>query len=123
MKEAAKPTTLCPVCGYGLGFEPWTDESPSYEICPSCGIQFGYTDASPEGAAGRTRRHAEWRHRWIEEGMLWGGPGQKSLPTLQHRAWSFLLPKPPPGWDPLQQLRRIGVIVERPIEHQDELDM
>jgi hypothetical protein len=42
--DAINSSTLCPVCGYDLGFEPWRGESASDEICPCCGIQFGYSD-------------------------------------------------------------------------------
>jgi hypothetical protein len=44
---------LCPVCGYELAFAPWSDDSPSDEICPSCGIQFGYDDAAGGSVACR----------------------------------------------------------------------
>jgi hypothetical protein len=37
---------LCPVCGFGLWFQPWRAESPADEMCPCCGIQFGYDDAA-----------------------------------------------------------------------------
>jgi hypothetical protein len=79
----------CPVCGFaGLKERPWTDGSPSDEICPSCGIQFGYDDA----AGGRVDRRAEvyeqWRSGWIAEGMPWRSRGRPQ----------------PPDWDPRAQL-------------------
>ena len=43
----------CRICGYRLGFEPWGDDekTPTYEICPCCGVEFGncllYTSPSP----------------------------------------------------------------------------
>lgn len=59
---------VCPVCGY-----PNLDEAPrspsnggSYEICPSCGFEFGVSDDD----LGFT--YAEWRQRWIDFGMKWG---------------------------------------------------
>lgn len=41
-----KPDILCLVCGYDLGFAPWVGVFPSDEICPCCGIQYGYDDAA-----------------------------------------------------------------------------
>ena len=80
--------TICPVCGYDLGYVPWD----SQEICPSCGMQFGYFDATPEGPEGRRRIYAEWRQRWIADGMPWNDEGQP----------------PPPDWNPTEQLKRLG---------------
>lgn len=38
-------SATCPACGFsGLVSEPWDDVSPSDEICPCCGIQFGLDD-------------------------------------------------------------------------------
>jgi hypothetical protein len=56
----------CPVCAYpDLSEPPWTDEGiGSQEICPRCGIQFGYDDAAGGDAAKRERIHAEWRDRY-----------------------------------------------------------
>ncbi len=52
----------CPVCEALLGFEPWKGESASDEICPSCGIQFGYNDARREL---RAAVYDEWRKAWL----------------------------------------------------------
>lgn len=83
----------CPVCGYaGLDEEPRTASGGgSFEICPSCGFQFGVTD-DDQGVT-----YEQWRHWWIEGGMVWD------------KARS----EPPDGWDPVQQLARIGVRVQR----------
>lgn len=77
----------CPVCGFGdLSEAPYDERgTPSLEICPSCGFQFGFDD----GAVGIT--HGQWRQEWIDGGMKW---------------WSGAEP-PPPGWDPLNQLARL----------------
>ncbi|ACK70939.1 conserved hypothetical protein [Gloeothece citriformis PCC 7424] len=72
----------CPVCGYkGLEAPPYESGSPSFEICPSCGTEFGYDDAETD--------HATLRHVWIEAGAKW---------------WSSST-CPPPGWNPYEQLR------------------
>jgi hypothetical protein len=80
-------TYTCPVCGYPALFEP--PRSPksgggSYEICSSCGFEFGVTD-DDEGYTYET-----WRQKWIDEGMQWYDP------------------KPQPaGWNPRDQLDRL----------------
>ncbi|HEX6522170.1 MAG TPA: hypothetical protein VF070_19520 [Streptosporangiaceae bacterium] len=80
------PPYRCPVCGYpGLEEPPRTEESgPSYEICPSCGFEFGVTDDD------RGISYEQRRAEWIAGGMRW---------------WSR---RPvPPGWDPRAQLREL----------------
>ncbi|MGH3624104.1 MAG: hypothetical protein ACRDQ5_20310 [Sciscionella sp.] len=75
----------CPVCGYPGLEEPAysaTTGLGSYEICPSCGYEFGVTDED-EGIS-----HAQWRRRWIVGGMQWW--------------WTEA--GPPEGWDPRAQL-------------------
>ncbi len=52
----------CPVCGFDKLWEPAEDDF----ICPSCGTQFGYTDAN--------RTHSQLRQRWIENGKQWYSP-------------------------------------------------
>lgn len=78
---------LCPVCGYEDLLEPaWDNDSPSDDICPSCGTQFGYDDFA--GDTGRRQaRHRELRERWKDAGCPWSSPGE-----------------PPPEWDPARQL-------------------
>jgi hypothetical protein len=86
----AKVSFTCPVCGY-----PELQESPrsprtgggSYEICPSCGFQFGVTDDD------RGIGYEDWRTRWIEKGMPWDSAG---------------IEEPPPHWDPHEQLKRVA---------------
>ena len=81
----AVPMHACPVCGYPHLEEPPRSSSGggSYEICPSCGFQFGVTD-DDEGLT-----YEQWRTRWVAAGMPWssvGGP-------------------PSPGWNPAEQLK------------------
>jgi len=89
-------TNLCPVCGYDLGFPACRGAAASHEYCPSCGIQFGYHDDC-EGNDEHARRkiYEDWRNRWIAQGMKW------SIQELH----------PPEGWDPIEQLRSIGIQV------------
>lgn len=84
----------CPVCGY-----PELQELPrsprtgggSNEICPSCGFQFGVRDDD------RGIGYDEWRSAWIAKRMPWDSAGIQALP---------------PGWDPVIQLRRIGIEID-----------
>jgi transposase-like protein len=74
----------CPVCGYDELEDAAYDEHgcASFEICPSCGTEFGYDDNSKE--------HSRLRDQWKHQGMKW---------------WSNSV-SPPDGWDPVAQLRR-----------------
>src|SRR3954454_23354100 len=82
----------CPVCGFPGLTEPPMSRSGggSYEICPSCGFQFGVDDED------RGETYAGWRERWIAEGMPW----RSASPA-------------PAGWDPRAQLRAAGRDGER----------
>ena len=77
----------CLVCGYpNLTALPRNDATGgSYEICPSCGFQYGVSDED------RGFTYASWRKQWIADGMKWD-KGRS---------------KPPEGWDPLEQLKMI----------------
>ena len=81
-------TYTCPVCGYaGLAEEPRSRSGGgSYEICPSCGFEFGFTD----DALGFSDR--QWRAQWVADGMPWR---------------DGRIQPPPPGWDPKRQLAAI----------------
>lgn len=72
--------SFCPVCGYaGLSRPLELDD-----ICPCCGTQFSYHDA--------TLSHAELRQEWIAKGMRWHSRVRSK----------------PPNWDPVAQLKRAG---------------
>jgi len=55
----------CPVCSLPLDFEPWTDGAGCQEICPRCGIHFGYNDAAGGDESKRAAIYSEWRNRWV----------------------------------------------------------
>ena len=57
--------TSCPVCASTLDFEPWQNGVSAQEICPSCGIHFGYNDARADL---RPFVYAEWRREWNARG-------------------------------------------------------
>lgn len=77
----------CPVCGYDDLAEPPRSRTggASYEICPSCGFEFGVSD-DDQGCD-----YASWRSAWVAKGMPWSSVGQA----------------PPRGWNPKEQLRRV----------------
>lgn len=81
------PTFTCLVCGFdGLTEEPRPSSGGgSFEICPSCGFQFGVTDDD------LGIMFEAWRQKWIDGGMVWD----------RRRS------EPPPGWDPVAQLARV----------------
>ena len=88
----SKEKHICPVCGY-----PELSELPnsltrgaSYEICESCGFQFGFDDDS-EGWT-----FEGWRKEWIKRGMKWSSSNP-----------------PPTTWDPEKQLLNIGIKLDK----------
>jgi hypothetical protein len=88
---ASDVSYLCPVCGYPGLEEPVHDEvgCSSFGICPSCGTQFGYDDA--------TSAHADLRKLWISKGLRW---------------WSKAQPMPK-DWDPVSQVQAINKGITR----------
>jgi len=72
-------TYTCPVCGYN----ELEDPPNRFEICPSCGTEFGNDDYF--------NTHAELRQQWITSGAKW---------------WSDC-DSPPPDWSPVTQLLNI----------------
>jgi hypothetical protein len=78
-------TYTCPVCGYTDLPDPPLDMS--YEICPSCGTEFGHTDFATTHED-RDKRHEELRAAWMRRGFRW------------HAEW---LPQPE-NWAPRKQL-------------------
>ena len=56
----------CRICGYRLCFEPWGDDgkTPTYEICPCCGVEFGNEDCTMKSIK-------EYRGSWIKSGCKW----------------------------------------------------
>jgi hypothetical protein len=75
---------ICPVCGYsGLIEPPYSNQEPSFEICPSCGTEFGLDDDD--------RSFDQLRDAWIASGSKWWS---------SHQA-------PPQGWDSAKQLSKL----------------
>ncbi len=80
---------FCRVCGLSQGDAPWgdDDETPTFDICDCCGVQFGYEDCT-------TRGIKKFREEWIKNGAKWFWP--KSRPEN----WSLeeQLKKVPPEY-------------------------
>lgn len=92
---------LCPECGFLLDRPAWSDAGGSFEICPSCGIQFGYTDAAGGDPGRRAQLWLEWRARSTGQGCPWNSVGRM----------------PPAAWDPSEQVARVAsgtAVAERP---------
>lgn len=84
---------VCPVCGYvHLKEMPrQRKDSASFEICPSCGFQFGVSDDD------RGHTYESWRQDWIARGMPWSSRQ-----------------KPPADWNAAAQILRLDALGNRP---------
>lgn len=80
---------ICPVCGFDGLLEPAYNEqgSGSFEICPSCGFEYGYDDDD----LGVT--HEEHLAQWLAAGAEWFDPEAR-----------------PADWDLATQLARVGLV-------------
>ena len=75
----------CAVCGWPRLGEAQRSRSgsTSFEICPCCGFEPGFTEEAP-----RVRTTIEdWRRRWLEHGMVFkhthgGLPPQAGTPSI-----------------------------------------
>lgn len=67
-------TAHCRVCGYKLPFLPWGEDgcTPTYEICPCCGVEFGNEDYSENAIQ-------NYRENWISARCPWFNPQKKPL--------------------------------------------
>ena len=56
----------CRVCGLEQLEPPWGEDgnTPSFNICPCCGVEFGYEDSTVV-----TIRN--YRNLWLENGAKW----------------------------------------------------
>jgi hypothetical protein len=75
----------CPVCGYDLEYPP-----EDFNICPSCGVEFGYETAG--------RSFFELRQEWIESGAQ----------------WASRVDTPPKNWNPWAQMTFARLIFSPP---------
>lgn len=80
LRDTFGPHFMCPVCGW-----PKLHEDPTfytYEICPSCGVEFGYDNPDDYSA---------YRADWLTKGEWWAGT----------------IDRCPKGWDPEEQLKNL----------------
>lgn len=62
----------CRVCGFEQEDPPWGQDgnTPSFEICDCCGVEFGYEDRLDKSIQ-------KYRENWINNGAKWHKPGKK----------------------------------------------
>lgn len=56
----------CPICNSKLEEAPWVGNAGSQEICPSCGVQFGYSDHAGGDRYKRQEIYTMWKDVWIQ---------------------------------------------------------
>jgi hypothetical protein len=78
---------ICPICGYPNLLEPPCDPSgaASFEICPCCGGELGYNNATIKGLE-------IYRNQWLATGAHWFDESLR-----------------PVNWDIQKQLSNIGI--------------
>ena len=97
MRNLAGPSdepVLLPGLRVRASVSPWDGPSASDEICPSCGLHFGYDDAAGGDLAKRAMIYRQWRARWLANGMPWSSRGEPA----------------PPDWAPRTQVARVAVV-------------
>lgn len=62
----------CRICGYLLDEPPWGEDgrNPSFDICPCCGVEFGYEDCRLSGIR-------KFRQEWLAKGSPWFDSSKK----------------------------------------------
>lgn len=57
---------ICRVCGAKQSDAPWGEdgESPTFDICDCCSVEFGYEDATLRGIK-------RYREKWLKNGAVW----------------------------------------------------
>ena len=85
-KNLLEKTSKCPACGCPLDFMPWDGGLASFELCPHCGIQFGYNDATGGDEILRQKIYKEWRAEWIKNGSLknWAPTKEQQQIIIKH---------------------------------------
>ena len=83
MSTAGDDSMRCTVCTFSLPFAPWGDSGneATFDICPCCGTEFGYDDATPAAVAAS-------RKRWLENGAtFWRPSDQPSDWSSEEQVW------------------------------------
>lgn len=65
---------LCRVCGLYQEESPWGADgnTPTFNICDCCGVEFGYEDATPQAAE-------KFRCAWLASGAQWFDKTKKPM--------------------------------------------
>lgn len=68
----------CRVCGFFMEDAPWGEDnqSPTYEICPCCGVEFGNEDYTVESTI-------DYRNQWLSKSISFNEP------KLKPKDWNF----------------------------------
>lgn len=67
-----KSINVCRICGLIQDEAPWgkDGDSPSFDFCSCCGVEFGYQDCTPIAVR-------YFRKLWLEEGAGWLNANEK----------------------------------------------
>lgn len=67
-------TNNCRVCGFYHKEKPWGEDgqTPLFEYCECCNVEFGYRDYSLESTL-------KFRKRWFDDGAKWSDKKTKPI--------------------------------------------
>ncbi len=71
---------FCRICGLYIEDKPWGEDGlfPTYEVCPCCGVEFGYEDCTVESVL-------DYRERCITNGTKWSNLNQNPVDWILKR--------------------------------------
>ena len=84
MEKANQTLYPCRVCGYDWGSPVWEEGIPTYDICPSCGVEAGNQDELLADVR-------EYRQTWLKKGAIWHSRRRQV----------------PKDWNPQEQMKNI----------------
>jgi hypothetical protein len=105
----------CPVCGFPNLPDPPVDMS--YEICPSCGTEFGYTDfrrSHDELMSAWLRTGPRWFATWVAAPAEWNGRRQlieHKVPKASMNASAEPIGQPTADIRPVPEQRMLRLVV------------
>lgn len=72
MRNNQQPSLFCRICGLQQDDPPWGEDgnSPSFDICPCCGVEFGYEDCNLNAVKA-------YRNEWLKNNATWFQPKKK----------------------------------------------
>ncbi|MBN6075083.1 hypothetical protein HYE60_07480 [Aggregatibacter actinomycetemcomitans] len=57
---------ICRICGLIQDEPTWEDDNPSYNLCPCCGVEFGYEDTTLASIRNYRNKWANSGYKWVE---------------------------------------------------------